>query len=182
MRRWMPVTRPMARRPHPARLALLAAFAAVGLGLGAVVAGCRGPAPTADPAGPGARPSDAAAAGGEPWTVRSERGTFEVRLLSEPSPVPINALHAWAIDVAGADGRPVAGATIDVSGGMPAQGHAHGLPTRPSVAAGPAEGAYRIEGLRFHMPGPWEVYLDITAPDGRADRAIVRLDLAPRDG
>jgi hypothetical protein len=46
---------------------------------------------------------------------------------------------------------------------MPA--HAHGLPTTPQVKS-LGGGRYLIEGLKFHMPGAWEVALRIKAGAG----------------
>lgn len=45
---------------------------------------------------------------------------------------------------------------------MPA--HGHGLNYRPRItAAGP--GRYRVEGILFHMPGPWQFVFDVRAGD-----------------
>jgi len=88
------------------------------------------------------------------------------RVAYEPleDPVPLNAVHAWKLSVTDPGGRPVTGARIEVDGGMPA--HDHGLPTAPKVAS-MGGGAYRIEGMKFHMRGAWVVKLNIAAAGQR---------------
>ena len=44
--------------------------------------------------------------------------------------------------------------------------HDHGLPTAPRVTAELGNGDYRLEGVRFQMPGRWVVELAIDAAPG----------------
>ncbi len=46
--------------------------------------------------------------------------------------------------------------------------HRHGMNYRPSLKA-LGDGRWRAEGLMFHMPGRWELRLDV-AKDGRTER------------
>jgi hypothetical protein len=71
-------------------------------------------------------------------------------------------------------GELVTGASIEVTGGMPA--HDHGLPTRPRVIEELEDGNYRLDGMRFHMAGDWELTISIVA-DGKTDTVIVALHL-----
>ena len=87
----------------------------------------------------------------------------------EDGAVTINRLHAWILTVTDEQGAPIEGANIEVDGGMPA--HDHGLPTRPRVTAELGGGRYRLDGLRFHMRGEWEMTLTITT--GRATHVVV---------
>jgi hypothetical protein len=48
-------------------------------------------------------------------------------------------------------------AKILLSGGMPA--HHHGLPTSPVVSWSADKQTYLVEGLKFSMPGQWELRL-----------------------
>jgi hypothetical protein len=48
--------------------------------------------------------------------------------------------------------------------------HRHGMNYRPSVKSLGA-GRWRVEGLMFHMPGRWELQLDVKA-DGRIERLL----------
>jgi len=71
---------------------------------------------------------------------------------SEISPLAINQIHSWVLELRNASGF-VTGADITVQGGMPE--HDHGLPTQPQVTEEISPGKYLIEGIRFHMPGAW---------------------------
>ncbi|TXS92060.1 FixH family protein [Parahaliea maris] len=102
----------------------------------------------------------------------SAQGYFRVTYTSEP--IVINRMHSWQLQLEDAEGRPVTGAVIAVDGGMPA--HNHGLPTRPQVIEAAGAGDYRIDGLRFHMPGNWEVRLQITA-GALSDEVVITLSL-----
>lgn len=51
------------------------------------------------------------------------------------------------------EGEPVLGAKISIDGGMKA--HGHGLPTAPQVSPTKTPGKYKVEGLKFSMPGEW---------------------------
>ena len=59
---------------------------------------------------------------------------------------------------------PVAGAAIQVDGGMPQ--HGHGLPTAPRVTRDLGNGEYQVDGLRFNMPGWWELKFRVASPAG----------------
>lgn len=106
------------------------------------------------------------------WT--SKRGLFVVSYQSELEPLQINALHAWTLHIENPEGEAVTGAQITVDGGMPE--HNHGLATRPRVSAESGNGNYRLEGLRFHMRGDWELLLTIVA-DGKTDTVVVKVTL-----
>ena len=106
------------------------------------------------------------------WT--SKRGLFVVNFESELTPLQINTLHAWRIHIETVSGEPVTGANVTASGGMPL--HDHGLPTRPRVTAELGDGDYRLEGMRFHMAGQWEITLLITAGDIK-DTVVISLTL-----
>lgn len=112
------------------------------------------------------------AAGGP---VDSSRQVFRVAFRSAAAPIPINRIHEWTLHLETADGRPLEGATLKVSGSMPA--HRHGMPTEPKVTADLGGGDYRVEGMKFQMRGDWEITVDIAAPDGQSDIATLKLVL-----
>ena len=89
----------------------------------------------------------------------SDAGHFRVSFRSELQPLAINKIHSWVLQVEDDDGEAVVGATISVVGGMPE--HNHGLPTAPQVTATSGDGRYRVEGMRFHMRGYWEIRVSI---------------------
>ena len=99
---------------------------------------------------------------------------YRISYASALEPIEINRIHAWVAQVMDADGNPVAGANISISGGMP--DHDHGLPTEPRVTAYLGEGRYLIEGIRFHMGGAWEVVLNVESSTGE-DVLSIPLDL-----
>lgn len=82
----------------------------------------------------------------------------------------INRIHSWVLHIENADGVGIEGATVEVEGGMPA--HDHGLPTRPRVTADLGGGDYKLQGMRFHMNGYWEVVVTITTDDGKSKITI----------
>jgi hypothetical protein len=115
--------------------------------------------PTTIPAAPSPQPP--AGPGAADATTRwGTKHLFEVGYVSAPTPVPLLQLHSWTVTIRDAAGKPVDGATVTVSGGMPA--HGHGLPTVPQVKSLGA-GRYLVEGLKFHMPGAWAVGFRIRA-------------------
>jgi len=115
-----------------------------------------------------------AVTGGAGGVCVSTSGAYQVRYRSELQPIRINSIHAWVLQLQTAEGKPVSGAVIEIQGGMPR--HDHGLPTRPQVTAGPGDGNYRIEGLRFHMQGEWQLSLSITSGK-EEDTCMISLQL-----
>ena len=93
----------------------------------------------------------------ESWT--SHEGHFTVSFESELQPLTINKIHSWILHVADSDGNAISNAQLVVTGGMPE--HNHGLPTSPAVTAPLDDGNYKVEGMRFHMRGYWEIRVSI---------------------
>ena len=111
----------------------------------------------------------------DPTTARpTDHGRYRVAWSSALQPLAINRMHAWVIHIANAAGDPVEGAVLHVSGGMP--DHDHGLPTAPRATADLGQGNYRVEGMKFHMSGVWEVVIDVEAAAG-ADSLTLLLEL-----
>jgi hypothetical protein len=104
----------------------------------------------------------------------STKGVYKVNFESSLQPIEINQIHSWVLHIQSDDGAPVTGAKLSVNGGMPA--HDHGLPTRPRATEELGQGSYRLEGMRFHMRGYWEVSIEIVA-DGKTDTVTVELNL-----
>lgn len=89
----------------------------------------------------------------------SEAGQYRVALLPPAEPPAINRIHSWKLRLTTPDGTPVSGAHFGVGGGMPQ--HGHGLPTKPRVTAEVGDGVYLVEGMKFSMPGWWQLEFDI---------------------
>ncbi len=106
--------------------------------------------------------------------VMSANMLFRVQATSQLDPLAINELHSWILHVEMADGKPVEDAVITVDGGMPA--HNHGLPTEPQVTEYLGDGNYKLEGMKFSMPGLWEIRLTIQSGDVQ-DTVVLELTL-----
>lgn len=78
-------------------------------------------------------------------------------------------MHSWLLELRDVSGL-VIGAQITVEGGMP--NHNHGLPTRPQVTEEIKPGFYLIEGIRFHMPGTWEMRFLINANNQKIEALL----------
>jgi hypothetical protein len=107
-------------------------------------------------------------------TRATANGLYIVSIKPEKEPFDRSVLHSWIVNVTDKNGKPITGASIAVSGGMPA--HGHGLPTEPQMTAELGEGKYRIDGVRFHMFGWWELSFKIKAEQGE-DRIVFNLSL-----
>jgi len=107
-------------------------------------------------------------------TKNSAKGLYALSIAPEAGEPRQGELHAWVVTVKTRQGAPVEGAAISVGGGMPE--HAHGLPTSPEATAYLGDGRYRIEGMKFSMPGWWQLKLGVSAPAG-ADEATFNLVL-----
>ena len=136
----------------PALLALLALLSALG--------GCSAPA---SPAGNQTQTAVTRPAQIDTATAQtSQQGRYRISYTPDTEPITINTLHAWTVHVATVDDQPVPDATVSVAGGMPE--HNHGMPTQPQVT--PAGGGdYRVEGMKFQMPGWWTVTVVVDAGD-----------------
>ncbi len=65
----------------------------------------------------------------------------------------------------------VTDAKISIDGGM--QSHGHGLPTQPQISATEVPGQYKIEGLKFTMPGEWIVGFKVLSKE-QSDQVVFK--------
>jgi len=100
--------------------------------------------------------------------------TFKVSYKSTGGLIRINRIHSWELTIRNADGQPVNDAKVTVVGDMPE--HGHGLPTQPEVFNMGVGGFYRIDGMKFQMPGWWVVTINVMA-DGVHDAVSFNLDV-----
>jgi hypothetical protein len=105
-----------------------------------------------------------------PMTVRSDGGHFILQVTGIVSPEAINHMHGFDLSLTTADGQPVSGATIGLTGDR--RFAPNPLPTMPQVSAASPPGHYRVEGLRFHMAGEWHLVFTIDFAQIR-DRAVL---------
>lgn len=93
-------------------------------------------------------------------------GVYRVLLAPERTPVAIGPVHRWTVrvDAVASGAAGTAPVTVSVDGGMPQ--HGHGLPTQPRVTGRLADGRLVIDGMKFSMPGWWELRLRVAGPAG----------------
>jgi DNA-binding beta-propeller fold protein YncE len=115
-----------------------------------------------------------------PTHVCSNGGRYGVTLTATPQPIPTDDYAALEIEVrdgcadAGTGGSSgalsaSAGLSLGVDAWMPE--HAHGMNTRAHVEARP-DGGFLASGLLFHMPGRWQLFIDLTR-SGVLERAQI---------
>ena len=107
-------------------------------------------------------------------TRTSDAGLYKATITPGVDPAPINEMHTWTLHVETPDGKPVENAQVAVDGGMPE--HGHGLPTQPKVTKYLGNGDYLVEGMRFNMPGMWQLKFRVTA-GGQTDQIVFNLAL-----
>ena len=84
---------------------------------------------------------------------------FNVMYKSTNGHIRINRIHSWELTIKDADGQPVNDAMVTVVGDMPE--HGHGLPTQPEITKVGTGGLYRVDGMKFTMPGWWVVTVSV---------------------
>lgn len=98
---------------------------------------------------------------------------YVVKVFSDSNPIVLNRIHEWRLSIE-QENEPISEADITLSGGMP--NHDHGLPTQPEVTSESGPGRYTIEGIRFHMPGLWQIVINISVNDSE-DTATIEFKL-----
>ena len=100
---------------------------------------------------------------------------YLVRYVILPGPITLNQPFSLELEVLSNETKqPVDEQTkVFIDGRMPQ--HRHGMNTEPTVKQ-LGKGRYRVDGMRFHMPGRWVIHFDISR-DGITERAqgIVQL-------
>lgn len=108
-------------------------------------------------------------------TQPTEDGEYVTSLHSTDSSIPFKKIHNWVLHIETKDGQAVEKAKVYVFGGMPE--HRHGFPTKPRVKQALGNGDYLVEGIKFNMPGVWEMRFNIK--DGiKNSRAVYRFNLS----
>lgn len=105
-------------------------------------------------------------------TRESTGGKYVVSMQPLAQPVQVNKIHSWEIKVTSSSGDPVKNALIAFDGGMPQ--HFHSFPTKPRVTEGLGDGRYRLDGVKFSMPGWWEMKAKIQSDLG-SDQVTVNV-------
>lgn len=111
-------------------------------------------------------------------SAATEPPGLRISMHSQLTPIPLNQMHNWIIDINPDDStvsiEALPHAVISISGGMPA--HNHGLATSPQITEYLGNGRYLLEGVRFHMAGEWTLQLQIQL-DQNTYTALLELTL-----
>jgi len=106
---------------------------------------------------------------GGPSSGVTDGGTFSVEYETEPSPIPVSEDFIVRTRVTDTRGVWIDDATVVVDADMPT--HDHGMNTIPTTTF-VGDGWYETTGMLFHMPGPWQITIDITA-EGVYETAVL---------
>lgn len=104
--------------------------------------------------------------------VATRYGTLQASYEIEFLKVPLNRVHVWRLSLKDKHNQPVTGADIVLAADMPE--HLHGMTTKPLAKETDTPGLYLVRGINFHMPGYWEVTLDVS---GAGSRHLLRFNL-----
>ena len=88
------------------------------------------------------------------------------------TPIPLNKIHSWQLMLADKNGKALDGMNVIFISTMPE--HLHGMTTKPRVSSTGIAGKYLLEGMNFHMPGWWEITLQIS---GDGMKEVVHFNL-----
>lgn len=86
-------------------------------------------------------------------------GSVQAVWQTKPAPIQNGKLFTLDVQLCPADVK-----LMKVDATMPE--HQHGMNYRPSIKH-LAHGNWRAEGLMFHMPGTWELKLDVQTAEGK---------------
>ena len=101
--------------------------------------------------------------------------TYRVHWRSIPEPIPLNEPFALEVAIFSRDNSDQDPLIVDLSvdGRMPE--HRHGMNVIPPVMRRD-DGWYEISNLLVHMPGYWQIHIDVTR-GGVTERAQADVDL-----
>lgn len=105
--------------------------------------------------------------------VTSSGGTYVVEWQTVGDKMPLNKVFDLDVTVLkAADHKPAEGVKLAVNASMPA--HHHGMNVKPVVQQTDA-GKWLVSGMLFHMPGNWQITLEI---DNGTGTERVQFDVA----
>lgn len=99
--------------------------------------------------------------GTAPLRSDSASGDYLVEIEQFTQPVPSNEIFSLRLRITAAEGIPLQDVGVRVDAAMPHHGHGMTVVPRSSPHNGET-GLFEISGMMFHMPGAWELYVDIS--------------------
>jgi len=105
-------------------------------------------------------------------TQQTDKRQLSVRFSCTQQPF-VGAFQQCTVTIKNAD-KAILNASVTIDGGMKA--HGHGLPTSPKLTATNIPGQYKIEGLKFSMPGDWVIGFKIGL-DKIFDQAVFNVSI-----
>ena len=124
----------------------------------------------------GERAADPGTASRGDSSVVSTAGRYRLAVRpAKPSP-RLGQLHEWIVRVERMDSRSPNPSRVFFDGGMPT--HGHGFVTKPRVTRALGEGEFLVEGVKFHMAGPWEIRVAVESAEG-TDGGTFLIEVSP---
>ena len=104
-------------------------------------------------------------------------GRYRVSYEPEPDPIPLNEHFDLVLEVRrlAPSGPDEASGIVNLQVNADMPGHHHGMMTRPAVQP-LGGGSFAARGFLFHMPGHWEIYVDVLQGD-RKSRAVLNTEV-----
>jgi hypothetical protein len=108
--------------------------------------------------------------------ARSEGGHYRIGARPAAPPVSLHEMHDWIVRIERMEGSSELPTTVLFDGGMPS--HGHGFVTRPRVTQNLGDGEFLVEGVKFHMPGPWMLRITVKSHTG-SDQVALPVTITP---
>lgn len=93
-----------------------------------------------------------------------------------PAP-PARFDNTWTVELLDMDGAPMPDMAIEVTPFMP--DHQHGSTVVTHVEPAEVPGQYVLDPVNLHMPGLWDVTIDVTLPDSTTDSVTFTFCIDP---
>ncbi|MEY3014724.1 MAG: hypothetical protein RIT45_3459 [Pseudomonadota bacterium] len=97
----------------------------------------------------------------------SANGLYTISWTTEPATVVVGEVFVVRTSLSDATGSAVTGATLAVDGYMPAHGHGMEGVVPLTAEVTTTAGTYETQGMRFQMPGQWELRFTIEGAPGK---------------
>lgn len=140
-------------------IAVMGVMAAMVGGVGCASKG-DGPAPSGDHATAAEPKADAIRA------RQTSGGSYYVSYTPIPDPIPLNRVFSLDVRVWRDEAMTTPATDVAVSADAAMPHHHHGMNLVPR-AERKGDGAFRVNGMLFHMPGYWEIYVDVRDAQGK---------------